>query len=48
MESNLKELPKTNFTKKIETAGKKKEKIKIKKHIDEYFDKEFIDLYFKS
>ena len=39
MESNLKELPETNFTKKIETAGKKKEKIKTKKHIDENIEK---------
>ena len=47
MENNLKEFPKTNFTKKIETAGKKG-KVKIKKHIDEYFDKDFINLYFKN
>ena len=47
MESSLKGLPQTNFTKKIETAGKK-EKIKTKKHIDEYFVKDFINLYLKN
>jgi len=50
MDTQFKNIPEPTFTELVKTtagAVKDKPKVKTKKHLDEYFDKEFLDSYFK-
>ena len=47
MDTQLNKLPEPKFTEKVETAGAKKpKKAVVKKHIDDYFEKDFLNSYF--
>ena len=49
MDTQLNKLPEPKFTEKVETAGvNKPKKGVVKKHIDEYFEKEFFNSYFRK
>ena len=47
MDTQLNKMPEPKFTEKVQTASANKpKKGVIKKHIDEYFEKSFLNLYF--